>query len=414
MRRSRIRSLQSAIFLCLLLIARLPTTQAKSSALVQSRSKAAAPHHQEQHHTQPQDVLQLVETEIYEEKKWIGAKSRWSDWRGKATEPPPTISPPSGYQFEGDWKIVTSTNRDSLGWEYVWSGQNQPAMRRRLWLRTIVVIPIQPPTSLAASLKERWNFKGFGMAFYKSLIFFKSFGMALQLPILYNLDWWERHPGLPSLSTSVACYFPFMAVSLISGSMNVDFVSWLLGRSFRYALYGVSVVLLAICRLMFLPVALLLYPVRNEIILPDFPLPTIPNTPPVYSLTVQQRLGMSISWRVSTERGYEFRVSYWYVYLPTVMYLYEMFSRNKQPQSGTKLTNWLRRKITSFGLSTGGPIPSKPHYFCTACLQMSGFYFRRPKTSSRSETVAIQTAVKDDDEELIEQSTVKKQRVSSA
>lgn len=415
MRRSRIRSLKCALFFGVLLLVHLSTAHARSapsSALVQSRSKVNIPsqqNQQQQQNKQPQDVLQIVETEIYEEKKWVGAKSRWSDWRGKESEPPPTINAPVGYQFEGDWKIVTSTNRDSLGWEYVWTGEHQPAMRRRLWLRTIVVIPIQPPTSLIESLKEHWNFKGFGMSFYKSLQFFRSFGMALHLPILYNLDWWERHPGLPSLSTSVSCYFPFMAVSLISGSLNVDFVSWVLGRSFRYALYGICVILLAICRLIFLPVALLLFPVRKQIILPDFPLPTVPNTPPVYSLTVQQRLGMSISWRVSTERGYEFRISYWYMYLPTVMHLYEMFSRSKVPQSGTKLTNWLRRKVAAFGLSTGRPTPAKPHYFCTAMLTMSGFYFRKPKAISRVENVASPLPI--EGEEGKEQSA-KKQKVS--
>lgn len=419
MRNSRIRRNCNVLIgiLVLALLCCTPCCADSSSLVVNARSKAAI--RQQQQPPPTSDVLQIVETEMYgDDKEWSGAKSRWSDLKGRVSEPPPTIEPPKGYQFEGDWKIVTSTNRDSLGWEYVWSPEN-PAMRRRLWLRTLVPIPIQPSKSLVASLKEHWNFKGFGVSIYKSLIFARSMGIVFRLPILYNFDWWERHPALPAVSTAAGCYYPPMAIYLISGSLNVDFVAWFLGRSSRYALYGLCVVLLTITRLMFLPVALLLYPSRKKLVLPIFPLPTIPNTPAVYSLTISQRLGMTVSWRISASRGYEFRTSYWFAYLPTMLHLFELFHNNKQTLSDTRLTNWLRRKTATMGVSAGGPIPMPPKYFVTAGMTMSGFHFRNPlrrsggvaSSSSATSSSIQQTKTTSLKEELEEESTPRKQKM---
>lgn len=266
-------------------------------------------------------------------------------------------------------------------------------------------------------------------------------GLVFRLPILYNFDWWERHPALPAMSTAAGCYYPPMAIYLISGSLNVDFVAWFLGRSSRYALYGLCVVLLTITRLMFLPVALLLYPSRKKLVLPIFPLPTIPTTPAVYSLTISQRVGMTVSWRISASRGYEFRTSYWFAYLPTLLHLFELFhqnnnnnnnniknnnsnnSRNKKqtPLSDTRLTNWLRRKTATLGVSAGGPIPMPPGYFVTAGMTMSGFHFRNPlkkgrlggvaNSASSSSSSSIQQTKTSLKEELEEESTPRKQKM---
>jgi hypothetical protein len=344
------------------------------SPLVKSRNRISPPEPPQE----ARNVLQVVETEIFNGSDWIGAKNRWSDLKGRPSNPPPSIEPPQGYQFEGDWKIVTSSNRDSLGWEYVWS-EKKTARRRRLWLRTIMEhLPptCSEPTSLLASLSDNWNFKGFGISVYKSLLSARSIGIALRLPILSNFDWWERHPALPSLSTTITGYFPWALIFGVSGSLNVDFIAWALGRSFRYALVGLSAAMLALCRLLFLPISVLLFPVYRRLVLPSFPLPPVPTIPPVYSLSIQQRIGMTISWRISQERGYEFRLSYWFTYLPTILYFLEIISRNKQATE-TRLTNWLRRKTGSIGIDTGGPTPVQPHYFLSAALSLSGFYFRK-------------------------------------
>ena len=352
-------------------------------------------------------LLDLTRADECDGKHWLGHKSRWADADGNECDPPPTAAAPEGFQFEGDWKIVTSANRDSLGWEYIWA-LHQPAMRRRLWLRTIVVIPKQSPTSLVATLRDQWNFKGFGLSFYKSLTFAKSFGMAFRLPIAANIEWWERNPALPSFSTAVAAYFPWTAIYQISGSLNVDFLAWVLGRSFRYTVYGASVLLLSICKMLFLPLAVLLYPARRQLILPTFPLPTIPTAPPIFSLTISQRLGMSVNWRFTWESGCELRISYYYECMPTVLYLTEFarrYSNSKknvaEEMSDTKMTNWLRRKAAALGLSCGGPLPIPPHYFCTAALSMSGFYLRSPNNKqlqqpSKHATSTILTANTDD------------------
>eukprot|EP00547_Thalassionema_nitzschioides_P013417 CAMPEP_0194264146 /NCGR_PEP_ID=MMETSP0158-20130606/47435_1 /TAXON_ID=33649 /ORGANISM="Thalassionema nitzschioides, Strain L26-B" /LENGTH=97 /DNA_ID=CAMNT_0039004375 /DNA_START=81 /DNA_END=371 /DNA_ORIENTATION=- len=88
--------------------------------------------------TLPQSVIQIVESEIYDNASegadtWIGASHRWTTLDGRPSEPPPSLLPPTGYIFEGAWKIVTSKiQRDSMGWEYIWR-QNKPSMRQRVW-----------------------------------------------------------------------------------------------------------------------------------------------------------------------------------------------------------------------------------------------------------------------------------------
>jgi hypothetical protein len=379
------------ILLCRLLLSE-GNTEVTSSALLKSR-KPTSMASRIGNATSAQNVLQIFETEELDGKNWINHKNRWSNSDGEECEAPPSIESPPGYQFDGDWKIVTSTNRDSLGWEYIWS-PHQPAIRRRVWLRALTIsaavapkLPPSPTVRLPSinivALRDQWNFKGFGLSVYKSLTFAKSFGVALRLPIMSNIEWWERHPELPSFSTAVAGYFPWMAVYQISGSFNVDFLAWAMGRSCRYALYGFSFLVLSICQFLFLPFAILLYPMSRKILFPSFSLPSVPTDPPIFSLKISQRIGMSLNWRMSWPTGYDFRVSYYYECMPALLYLIELIHRNRKEFSDTTFTKWLRRKAAALGCSCGVPLPIPPHFFCTAALGLNGFYFKLPKSQQQ-------------------------------
>ena len=388
-------------------------------------------------------ILQVLETEVYDGSEWRGAyPSRWtSPETNRESAPPPSLEPPRGHVFEGSWKIVTSTtSRDALGWEYHWT-KDQPAQRTRTWLRTVVPKQqqsmVRPPTArerqrlfptsnnlppiltrttsaVVQSLQDHWNFKGYGLTFYKSLLFWKSFGMAFRIPLLSNFDWWDRHPELPSVTSSIGLYFPFMLVGFLNASVNIDWLQWMSWRVLRYIHVLLRALVVYTLHALTLPVLFLLAPHRKTLERPSWipsKIPPLPNDPPVYSLVLSQRLGVSLSWRYSKQRGYEFRLSQWFVYVPTIVYLTEVLHRqvqkillpssssstsqqqqqqqpqpqqqannnsDEQQQESTTVDNrllqWLRQKTGSLGLSVGRPTPDAPHFSCSGLLSLSGFH----------------------------------------
>jgi hypothetical protein len=240
-------------------------------------------------------------------------------------------------------------------------------------------------------VKEDWNFKGFGWAFYKSLIFLESFGMSLTIPITLNLNTWERRPGLPSISSSIDLYYPPTVAVFLSASLNLDYCKWALASLFqcvRYAIRTVVYILLGI-----------VLPQQQQ---QDTVLSL---EPPQYNLRVSERIGMSLSWRISRDKGYEFRVSYWHSQLPTLAYLHSLlFSArdgSKKRLTGTRTIwdntqHWLYEKKGSLGISTTGPAPDPPHFSCSTFLSLSGFHYgtwrkKRGEKSSRVSTTAATT-----------------------
>ena len=149
-----------------------------------------------------------------------------------------------------------------------------------------------------------------------------------------------------------------------------------------------------------------------------------PRLPPprsiVYSTVIQDRVGISASWRISATRGYEFRISYWHWFTPTMLSVASAVSKaarfllvlqenaskstvtmkgrvggdredhgeNSEPHSQTKTVtgidiwkrfvepceDWIQRKTGSVGLSWGGPIPEKPYLGASAVLSVSALY----------------------------------------
>lgn len=329
-------------------------------------------------------VLKIVETEVWDAKNntWkarSGGGGRWTSERGQASPAPSEVSAPEGYDFDGDWKIVVSGS-DSMGWEYAFN-YLEPPKRKRVWLRSVTLkaVPTPPvpaiskPTgNLARTLsriRDGYNFKGFNIYVYKSLLSMETLGVQLGMPLTMNFDLWDRNPGLPSVSTSVALFFPWTIATYLSASVHVEWVRWVL----KTILYFMSRIFVLLTYQFILPavwaaVGAVLQPLRVR-------LPPLPESPrmsvsrPRYNPEILERIGCSLSYRWSKQRGLEGRFNYWHTYLPTFSVYRKILQMNTP-------FDWWQKHIGVFGLSSGYPLPLPPHFSCSACLAMSGLYFR--------------------------------------
>jgi hypothetical protein len=371
------------------------------------------------------EVLQITETELWDGAKWKSGDSRWTMNRssdskiGRAVglkDGKPCVSPakqeaPEGWQFDRDWKIVTGgASRDSYGWEYT-VAQPFPA-RQRVWLRNLVPDDDSGPKketfkirrkasskSLEKQDKRRrsrklprfmqavaddFNFKGFGMSFYKSLVFAESFGMAFRLPLTFNFGRWETNPGLPSVSSTIGLFFPGTASLSINTSVRLEFLKWISSRIVEITVYLLVATFWTFWRGMVLALSASVYPFTRRLYQPPIPLasPWARPSTPNYSRTIEERLGCSVSWRLSRTRGYEFRVMYWHYYAPTLASFWPVVKGLASFLEGKKATmpDWWARRSAAAGLSTSWPIPDDPHVTSSLAMSLSGFYFRPAQT----------------------------------
>jgi hypothetical protein len=396
-------------------------------------------------------ILQVYETEVWDASlnAWKAHRSdnRWTNESGNPCSNPSELPPPSGFEFVGEWKIVVQTGRDALGWEYQFR-YLQPPKRRRIWLRSLeqqqqqqqpqqhssvqtkqkligaaeaaaVAVPStkqQQQQQLRRrrkssrirtafqAVRDDWNFKGYGLSLYKSFIFPESFGLSLRLPLTMNFDWWDRHPELPSLSSAISFYYPWCIGAFLSGSVHVELVKWIFLHVYLGVMRIISLLMYhVIAKGLFTIGSVLLYPLfRKFHTLPPLPPPKIVPRPK-FGTEISERVGGSVSYRWSFQRGYEFRVSYWHSYLPTLMVYRNLLDHHTNTNIKTNIIAWMKpwmkpkpleessprmawwqKHFGSIGTSTGYPIPTPPHFSCSACLSLSGFYFQDKTSSSKS------------------------------
>ena len=321
-------------------------------------------------------VVRMVETQL-----WNG-----SHWNNHNDKPPPeqSVPPPPNSEWVHPWKTVGDE------WEYRRGRRpHHEALRQRTWTRAYRVISSGVSTKQKKGktilellkLQDEWDFKGFGWTFYKSLWHLESTGVALRLPLTYNLDTFERHPALPSMSASLACYTAPLTIALFwSMSLRLEFLQWSC-RRVTYLLAGVVswILWVGLIRSLAMVIAGLLFPLTRN--WPEFSESPLwiqdllhggssdgGHRQPQYSRTVEERLGCSFSWRISTERGYEFRTSFWHYVAPTLASLYQDVLRRDPP-------DWIRRQSAAWGFSTSGPIHDSPHITTSAIVSLSGFHF---------------------------------------
>ena len=110
-----------------------------------------------------------------------------------------------------------------------------------------------------------------------------------------------------------------------------------------------------------------------------------------YSSTISQRVGVCISWRVSKERGYEYRWNFWCSFLPTQECWEHLDKIAKQRMSAfrskksvdgyesavstSKLKSFLYDHSATLGFSSGYPLPVDPYFSLSLLLSLSGFYY---------------------------------------
>ena len=321
--------------------------------------------------------------------------------------------------------------------------------------------------ALLRPIRDNWNFKGYGISVMKSLIFPSAGGVSFRLPLSINFDWYERRPELPSITSSATYYYsnscPWTYVLFLNASLPMELIRFCVRRFGEYTwflagiLWSTMLVLSdALWRVLVLPATVL---VRFASLLSDMALndasvalsrskkrnknkkkktktkrkakkgtvvilgQTFPRLPPprsiVYSTVIQDRVGVSASWRLSATKGYEFRISYWHLFLPTMLSMasvvakavrlvlmlqenasksvpmkgrvggdldssaddhkfdhnilsvsrIEMWKRFAEP-----CEDWIQRKTGSLGLTWGGPIPEKPYLGASAVLSVSALY----------------------------------------
>eukprot|EP00934_Nitzschia_sp_Nitz4_P000894 Nitzschia sp. Nitz4//scaffold30_size153850//32634//33824//NITZ4_002765-RA/size153850-processed-gene-0.207-mRNA-1//-1//CDS//3329547223//894//frame0 len=347
-------------------------------------------------------VLKVYETEQWDiqSNSWKATSEvpRWSNELGESSLSPSEVLPPPGFDFGSDWKIVLEGS-DAMGWEYTFR-YLQPPVRRRVWLRGLhpmspplphtLVVPekLVPKTPNLFSrtiekVRDSYNFKGYYVNFYKSLVSWESFGFGVGCPLTMNFDLWDRNPGLPSLSTSLGFYFPWTVAAFLSTSVHFAWVRWVVKMSVVILPYFLT-------RLAYRYVVPTVWVLSASLLLPlGMKIPPIPEEPilklpkPYYNSEISERMGCSFSYRWSLEYGFEKRFNYWHSYRPTFS-IYRKFLGMNNP------IDWWQQHFGSFGLSTGYPLPRPPHYSCSLNLGLSGLYFQSSPPPASREVVIQQ------------------------
>lgn len=325
--------------------------------------------------TSAADSLQIYENEVFVQGTWRAPSRRWTYAdNGQAAESPNQLQPPSSStEFMEDWKIVKTTASDKFGWEY-FVAQPYPK-RRRLWWRSYRLVITESTRRRSSELRllpqswlEDFNFKGYELTLYKSFMFPESVGMAWRLPLTYSFDIFDRMPGLPSVSVAGCAFYPSMVYVGISVSMRVE----ALRHAAAYLLQSTKCLILLILWTLLRGVALaasaVLFPVTKRLYQLPFPASwQLDVEPVIYSRTVQERFGASISWRYTPTQGFYKAVRYWHSYSLTVAHL--LSSQQSVPA-------WVARYAAQVGLSSGGWIPDIPHLFASVYVSLSGIYWR--------------------------------------
>ena len=387
--------------------------------------------------SQKTSIVQTIERQVFNQTTQSWQHDRWVDASSSSssstketeTKPPMQQSPPTGYIFEDDWKIVMTPQVDSRGWNY-----KSPLVRERTWLRSIIrpaaaastsirsqaprstrqptksttptrtLSPLQkvlkPYTKAIRTIKDDFNYKGVGMSFYKSLLNPTSLGMAVKSPLTANFDAWDRRPFLPSMTAAMAVFNnPSPTISFgISTSCRVEALRYVAAWIFVTVKQLVRLFLYQLIRGLFLTFSLLLYPILGSFVaLPKLPA-LVPPQRPQYNAELQERLGTSIAFRYSAHRGcWYWRISTWHGYMPTLLYLFQSTKLFPRP-----LLDWCSTHFASIGtdIAMPNPIMDTP-FFCSMVLSVSGLFLANAYgTVGDKETITASSAVEPQSERI--------------
>ncbi len=281
-------------------------------------------------------------------------------------------------------------------------------------------------------IADDWNFKGFGWAFYKSLLIREACGVALRIPLSLNFASWDRNSVfVPYFSGSVGLYYPWMTSITLTCSMNVQLLRTMMLILTARLRLGLFFLMSTIIRTVAICTSSLLYPLtRLRMVLPERRTShrSTPPQEPTHaapspssstdgtstrsaSHTHEQRIGMSWSWRFSLLQGFELRISYWHLYLQTILYVLQSvlapkidpllkvwieppnpLSKVITPSLFGTFSDCLRRHTAAFGLSTSYPVHDLSKCSCSAMLSLSGFRFIKPRKQQSSSYSCLTTS----------------------
>ena len=536
-------------------------------------------------------LYELYEHEIYNPstERWTSRRFTQSPISGgggrdSTSLDPQSCTPPRNYLFSGEWKIdMAGETRDGFGWEYYAGKYDGLGRRRRRWVRELRRISSSSSSSSSVlidkttdkrkksiqqqkartkaqiarsrdrnmfqTLQKQYNFKGFGWSFYKSLLFMRSFGAAIRLPLSSNLDFYDQHAAWPYISTSTYFGYPWVVATFLNASLPVEAIKYIIGGVVWKLQWSMAVfsalsrsVVEALVWMILSPWRLivgamqtiteltgradnekqdkkimdsLITIIRDEnkesnnesIDNGDIQMESfielsnstdvnsetdmmsvsanalkksprggasqadaneaprmkrltlfgneVPSFHRPYSIeysTIQKRVGICVSWRVSKERGYEYRCNFFLTCLPTIVFwqqlqeernrrLREMQqfrakifgsdvtkkkavsasnkSISKRSSKNSVLSSFFCDHSSTLGFSSGWPLPFDPFFSFNLMLSLSGFYYgwllnfisslfsvRKSPGSSKSNKKSSTAATKADKNEIIGEDSV--------
>lgn len=150
---------------------------------------------------------------------------------------------------------MTGETRDGFGWEYYVGRYDGLGRRRRRWVRELRRISSASnailkkrsgkkkqttqkkarsnipgtqsyDTNILQTLRQQFNFKGFGWSFNKSLLFLKSFGATVRIPLSSSLDFYDQHKAWPFISISTYFGYPWVMSTFLNASLPLEAIKY--------------------------------------------------------------------------------------------------------------------------------------------------------------------------------------------
>jgi hypothetical protein len=244
---------------------------------------------------------------------------------------------------------------------------------------------------------DEYNFKGLGFVLYKSLIARKgNYGMGIRIPITSNFGFWERRSHWPSITCSMAIYYPWLFVWTWNASVRMELIQWTCQIIHHVVPAMATAMFVLVLRGLALAVSALLFPFTRKPLLMTHQHPkkqttttatavpawkTIWEQGPRYSRTAEERIGISWNWRY-TPTSFELRKQIYHQYMPSIAALVNQVQNvlgggGGGPEQNAFLLDWIRRRSAAFGWSITGPVPD-PGFIVsmTGALALSGFHLK--------------------------------------
>ncbi|KAG7374327.1 hypothetical protein IV203_013422 [Nitzschia inconspicua] len=251
--------------------------------------------------------------------------------------------------------------------------------------------------SLWQRLLDDFNFKGYGVSFYKSLMALNKVGIAFRLPLLNHWDWWDSNPALPSIGLMFCIYYPFNLSMCVTSSMRLDVLKCWFTKSLFLLQAAMWQFLHHLVSAIWTIVSVLLYPIQQTWRPVPFQLDQRAANATAqskehtvsYNSAVQERLGTSYWYRWTPAVGFDSRISVWHLYMPTLEVYSQLLTGSKDRLFGP----WWKSHFASLGLDSA---VSNAMFSGTGVLSLSGLRFktRRSKSNNNKEDRSLRETLK--------------------